>query len=48
MHVRTVGGGFHHRGELSERKSEHECDREFHAIVAMKLQLGQQVAERDA
>ncbi len=37
-------GSFHLRGEVRDRQSEYERNREFQAIVAMKLQLGKKVA----
>ena len=43
--VRRVGErGFHLRGEVGDCQSENERDREFQAIVAVKLQLGKKVA----
>ena len=33
---------------MCDRQSQQQRGRELHAIVAVKLQLGQQIAQRDA
>ena len=44
----VVGGRFEVGGGVGDRQAEDERDGELDAVVLMKLQFGQQIAERDA
>jgi hypothetical protein len=43
--MRRVGGGFHFRRDVGQRQAEDQRDGKLTPIVAMKLQLGQEIAQ---